>query len=266
MFHSIISRMRGTALVRERESSAALPRIGAAQPATDAERILFISDDEQFRAPLCELLALHGYPDVLGMNSLTALGSSEALANADIAIVDTSVSHAQAVRALRKLKGSSDTSIVVVVANNYTFAGDLASNGDVLLAKPFDPRELVFVVRGMLHSRAHGTARGRESLSAGPVTLHTLLNTATVAAREVGLTGAETRVLEELMTNAGTPVTRDRLTRRALGRAWSPFDRCLDTHINRLRRKLGKDLVGRTPIRTIRGIGYLMLSDWEPRP
>ena len=40
--------------------------------------------------------------------------------------------------------------------------------------------------------------------------MHTLLNTATVAARDVNLTGAEARVLEELVINAGKPVTRDR--------------------------------------------------------
>jgi len=266
MFQATISRTRGVVPVRERESYRAAPSIGAAQPATGAERILFVSDDEQFRAPLCGLLALHGYANVLGMSSLAAFGSSAALTNVDVAIVDTSASCGEALRALRKLKTSDDTSIVVIVANGRTFASrELATNGDVVLAKPFDPRELVFVVRGMLHGRGRSAARGRESLSAGPVTLHALLNTATVAAREVGLTGAETRVLEELMINAGKPVTRDQLTRCALGRPWSPFDRSLDTHMNRLRRKIGKDVVGRTPIRTIRSIGYLMLSEWEPR-
>lgn len=197
--------------------------------------------------------------------SLTALASNDGLANVDIAIVDTSVSYADAVRAFRKLKKGGNTSIVVIVANGYASASaDLATNGDVLLAKPFDPRELLFIVRGMLHLRTGGASPGRDSLSAGPITLHTLLNTATVAAREIDLTGAETRVLEELVINASNPVSRDRLTRRALGRAWSPFDRCLDTHINRLRRKIGEDLCGRTPIRTVRSIGYLLLADWEP--
>jgi DNA-binding response OmpR family regulator len=259
------SRMRGTELAQEERSyGASAVEVGTAQRAAVAERILFISDDEQFRALLCGLLAAHGYSNVLGVDSLTALVSSNARANIDIAIVDTSVSYADAVRAFRTLKKGGNTSIVVIVANGYNSASaDLATNGDVLLAKPFDPRELVFIVRGMLHTR--GATHGRRSLSAGPITLHTLLNTATVATREIDLTGAETRVLEELLINASNPVTRDRLTRRALGRAWSPFDRCLDTHINRLRRKIGEDLRGRTPIRTIRSIGYLMLADWEPR-
>ena len=101
-------------------------------------------------------------------------------------------------------------------------------------------------------------------VSVGPISLAPLLNAATVASREVELTDVETRILHELLLNATHPVTRERLTRRGLMRNWSPDDRTLDTHINRLRRKLGVDTRGRTPIRTITGVGYLLLADWKP--
>ncbi len=87
---------------------------------------------------------------------------------------------------------------------------------------------------------------------------------ATVEAREVEPTDVETRILRELLLEAGSPVSRERLTRRALLRDWSPDDRELDTHINRLRHKLGADGRGRTPLRTVRGVGYLLLAAWEP--
>ena len=260
------SRTLGTVPSRDdRNHGAPQAHVQAVQRATVSERILFISDDEQFRSLLCGLLAAQGCPNVLGVDSLAALDSSNGHANVDIAIVDLSVSYADAARAFRKIKGG-DTSTVVIVANGYNFASaDLATNGDVVLTKPFDPRELMFIVRGMLHVRTRSAPQGRERLSAGPITLHPLFNTVTVAAREIALTGAETRLLEELVINASNPVTRDRLTRRTLGCEWSPFDRRLDTHINRLRRKIGTDPSGRTPIRTIRSIGYLLLTDWEPR-
>src|SRR5512134_3098043 len=111
------SRMRRTGLGQEEWTyGTSAAEVGTAQRATVAERILFISDDEQFRALLCGLLAAHGYPNVLGVDSLTALASSDGLANVDIAIVDTSVSYAEAVRAFRKLKKGGNTSIVVIVA------------------------------------------------------------------------------------------------------------------------------------------------------
>lgn len=229
------------------------------------ERILCISDDEQLRALLCELLAAHGYRRVLGLDNTSVLASSQQLASCELAIVDASTSYAHAVHAFRAVKKSGNAPVVVIGARNYPFDdNDLAASGDVLLSKPFDPRELLFVIRGMLHGRVRNAPQNRDWLSAGPVTLHTLLNSVTVADREIGLTGCETRVLEELLMNASSPVSRDRLTRHALGRDWSPFDRCLDSHINRLRRKIGEDRRGRTPIRSIRGVGYMLVADWEP--
>src|SRR5688572_4240678 len=128
--------MRGTEQVQEGGSHVApTADVRAARRVTVAERILFISDDEQFRALLCGLLAAHGYANVIGLGSFAALVSNSALANVDLAIVDTSVSYAEAVRAFRKLRQGGDTSIVVIVANGYHSASaDLATNGDVLLA------------------------------------------------------------------------------------------------------------------------------------
>ncbi len=59
------------------------------------------------------------------------------------------------------------------------------------------------------------------------------------ASGEVDLTGAEFAVLETLARAAGTVVSRDELSRRALGRRASAFDRSLDVHLSNLRRKLG---------------------------
>ena len=239
---------------------------GGARGVAPRERILFVSDDEQLRALLCRLLLADGYASVLGLDSVTAHTSCSRLSSCDVAIVDISVSYADAMRAFHRIKMSGNAATVVIAARSGGSANaDFPTNVDVLLSKPFDPRELVFIIRAMLNGRARVAPQSREPLSAGPITLHTLLNTATVAAREIDLTGAETRVLEELLVNASNPVTRDRLMRRALGREWAPLDRCLDTHINRLRRKIGDDRQGRTPIRTLRGIGYLLVAEWEPR-
>jgi two-component system, OmpR family, response regulator len=246
---------------------ATLADAGGSRGRVLRERILFVSDDEQLRALLCRLLLADGYASVLGLDSVTAHTSSSRLSNCDVAIVDFSGSYADAVRAFHRIKMIGNAVTVVIAARSSGSANaDFPTNVDVLLSRPFDPRELVFIIRAMLNGRSRGTPPpGREPLSVGPITLHTLLNTATVAAREIDLTGAETRVLEELLVSANNPVTRDRLMRRALGREWIPLDRCLDTHINRLRRKIGDDRQGRTPIRTLRGIGYLLVAEWEPR-
>jgi len=230
-----------------------------------AARILLVSDDAQLRSLLCGLLVAHGYDGVSGFDSRTALAAEQLRVTWDVAIIDVSVPSCSAMRALRALRATIAAIIVIVPKKN----GDatphaLVDGGDVVLGKPFDPRELLLIIRGILEGSSDAEEPSDAPLTVGPISLSPLLNVATVAARELELTAVETRILHELLLNATHPVTRERLTRRALQRTWSPHDRALDTHINRLRRKLGVDQRGRTPIRTITGIGYLLLADWKP--
>lgn len=67
-------------------------------------------------------------------------------------------------------------------------------------------------------------------------------------------------LLNKLMRNAGKPVTRDELARDVLGRPLSPYDRSVDVHISRLRKKLGPDDGGMERIKSIRGAGYVYVS------
>jgi DNA-binding response OmpR family regulator len=227
-----------------------------------AARIVLVSDDEQLRSLLCGLFAAHGYTSVTGLDSKSALTARQREPRWDLAIVDVA---ADANRVLPQLKATSRALVAICAPNNGTAARDVVAGSDVVLGKPFDPRELLLVVRGMLHVDGDGAAASpAAATTAGPITLTTLVNSARVGVREIDLTDVETRILHELLVNASNPVRRERLTRRALLRDWSPDDRALDTHINRLRRKIGPDHRGRTPLRTVRGVGYLLLADWQP--
>jgi DNA-binding response OmpR family regulator len=224
-------------------------------------RILLISDDAQLRLLLSELLLVHGYDVVsIGSAAICACRPSDW----DAAIVDTAAPRAAA-RWLRALEATTRVpTLAIATANSTASAGPLWNRVDAVLHEPLDSRKLMLIMRGLLASCRQGMTRADQSLSKGPLTLHSLLNAATVAGRETSLTEVETRILRELMLAASTPVSRDRLTRCGSGRGWSPDDRCLDTHIKRLRRKLGPDRHGRTPIRTVRGVGYLLLERWQP--
>jgi two-component system response regulator CpxR len=64
---------------------------------------------------------------------------------------------------------------------------------------------------------------------------------------------AEYEILETLMRHAGSVVTRDQITRCLYQRDSTPFDRWIDVHISRLRKKLDR---GSGLIKTVRGTGY----------
>ncbi len=231
-----------------------------------AARIVLVSDDEQLRSLLCGLLLAHGYASVVGIDTRSALAPHSQLSEWDVAVVDTSVSYDDALRALRRLRKTRAATVAIFAKrSNVTTSPELSAGSDVLLGKPFDPRELLLVIRGMLDGKDDAASQSDARVSAGPITLSTLLNHATVGARDIELTGIETRILHELLLNASNPVRRERLMRRALLRE-SSDTRALDRHINRLRSKVGRDRRGRTPIRTVRGVGYILVEHWEPAP
>jgi two-component system response regulator CpxR len=245
------------------------PRLhGAARRTTvDAAmplRLLLVSDDAQLRTLLSQFLSAHGYSVIAESNALPR-GRA---ACCDAAIVDAGKTQLEAARSLRDLRELQRAARVPTVALAAPRRGadseSLWQRVDVVLDKPLDPRKLLLVLRGLFARGARAAAAEQQALTAGPLTLQSLLSSLAIGTREVALTGVETRILRELMLAAGTTVPRDRLARCGSPPGWSPDDRTLDTHVKRLRRKLGTDCGGRTPIRTVRGIGYLLLADWRP--
>jgi len=67
-------------------------------------------------------------------------------------------------------------------------------------------------------------------------------------------------ILEIMVREAGTVVSRDDLSRQALGRRAGAFDRSLDVHLSNLRRKLGPLAGGGERIKTVRGVGYIYVK------
>lgn len=70
------------------------------------------------------------------------------------------------------------------------------------------------------------------------------------------LTSTEFNLLEVLAQHAGTPVSKQELSENGLGRPLARYDRSIDVHVSNLRHKLGLLSDGRSPIQTVRGIGY----------
>lgn|GEM_PF-2453320 len=221
-------------------------------------RILLVSDNAQLRLLLSQLLVAHRY-DAVAVDSSAA---SPSCADLDAAIIDFAAARGAA-RWLRTLDRMAPLPVLAIAADPEAVDEALWKRAEAVLHEPVDARQLLLVMRG-LFAKQRQTARIDEVITAGPLTLHSLLNTVSIETRSVALTDAEKSVLRELMLAAGTTVSRERLTRSSLVREWSPGDRCLDTHIKRLRRKIGNDRHGRTPIRTVRGLGYRLVAEWQP--
>ena len=139
----------------------------------------------------------------------------------------------------------------------------LELGADDYLPKPFNPRELVARIRAILRRVHSGEAATNDALRVGDIELDPATRTVTRAGRPVELTSVEFNLLEVLLREAGKVVTREHLVNVVLSRKFSPFDRSIDMHVSKVRKKLGDTEDGAGHIKTIRSVGYLFA---RPRP
>ena len=143
----------------------------------------------------------------------------------------------------------------------------LEIGADDYLPKPFNPRELVARIRAILRRTQQSASPSLEKIAVGDVELDPAARMVRRAGEPVELTSVEFGMLEALMRAAGQVVTRDQLAQTVLGRKFMPYDRSIDMHVSKLRKKLG-DGEGAERIKTIRGVGYVFArpSDHPNRP
>jgi len=127
---------------------------------------------------------------------------------------------------------------------------------DDYVTKPFSPRELILRVRAILR-RSEAEPQRTPVLRRGALALDAERHRCSVEGVAVDLTAKEFRLLEVLMSRPGHVMTRQRLLDDVWGSDITVTERTIDTHLKRLREKLGAagDL-----IETVRGVGY-RLSD-----
>jgi DNA-binding response OmpR family regulator len=178
----------------------------------------------------------------------------------DVVILDVMLPGGSGFELLKSLREQSRIPVILLTARGEAVdrIRGLEIGADDYVPKPFDPRELVARIRAVLRRSQEIPAEngGEESLNVGDISLSLLARTATCNGVAVELTGAEFNMLELLLRHAGAVVTREELAQAALGRPLSAFDRSVDVHVSRLRKKLGCIPGGEERIRPVRGIGY----------
>ena len=134
----------------------------------------------------------------------------------------------------------------------------LEIGADDYLGKPFNPRELLARIRAILRRTRAGAAGGEpKKIAVGDVEIDLGARTVRKAGEAVELTSLEFNLLEKLLGDAGEVVTREEIAQEILGRRFVAYDRSIDMHVSKLRRKLGRYPDGEERIKSIRGVGYV---------
>jgi DNA-binding response OmpR family regulator len=127
----------------------------------------------------------------------------------------------------------------------------LEFGADDYVTKPFSPREVILRVKAILR---RGEARqDDERLTAGAITIDPARHNVSVEGKRVNLTSIEFKLLCTLIQRRGRVQARDRLLNDVWGYESVIDTRTVDTHVRRLREKLGK---AGTAVETVRGFGY----------
>ena len=120
------------------------------------------------------------------------------------------------------------------------------------ITKPFSPRELILRVRAIL-KRLHGKPEKVNSITAGPIFIDIGKSLVKLNGETLKLTAKEFKLLAELAKTRGNVLSRNEILDRVWGTDVYVTDRTVDTHIRRIREKLGKAV---KYIETVRGFGY----------
>jgi DNA-binding response OmpR family regulator len=221
-----------------------------------------IDDDVELCSMLEAYLARHGFAVTAEHNG--ELGLHRALTDDfSMVLLDVMLPGLDGFEVLRRLRTSSQVSVLLLTARGEDIDRivGLEIGADDYLPKPFNPRELLARIRAILRrSAANKTAIGGKTcikhLSVGGIELDSGARTATCNGVELDLTNVEFELLGALMGSPGQILTREHLTELVLERKFNPFDRSLDMHVSRLRRKLDDAAKLGDQIKTIRSVGY----------
>src|ERR1700710_568664 len=132
----------------------------------------------------------------------------------------------------------------------------LEFGADDYVTKPFSPREIVLRIKAIMR-RGTGEA-AEEKMTIGPISVDPARHHVTVGGKVVRLTSVEFKLLAMLMKRRGRVQARDRLLNEVWGYESIIDTRTVDTHVRRLRKKLGKAAYA---IETVRRFGYRLRED-----
>ena len=221
------------------------------------ERVLIIDDDVE----LCELVAEYLTPEGFEVEAVHngEEGLKRALSGDHVLVVlDVMLPGMSGLDVLRRLRPESRVPVLILTArgDDVDRIVGLEIGADDYLPKPFNPRELVARIRAILRRTQQPASPPLEKITVGDVELDPAARTVRRAGEPVELTSVEFGMLEALMRASGQVVTREQLAQSVLGRKFMPYDRSIDMHVSKLRKKLG-DSDGTERIKTIRGVGYV---------
>ncbi|MCG8456268.1 MAG: response regulator transcription factor [Holophagales bacterium] len=226
-------------------------------------KVLLIDDDIELCTLHKEYLEVEGFEVHMAFDGELGIEKTRK-EQPDIVVLDVMMPGIDGVETLRRIRRTSNVPILMLTArgDDVDRIVGLELGADDYVAKPCTPRELSARLRAILR-RVSPASRVDEKrpVEIGALRVEPARRQASWRGEPLELTSSELNLLEQLARGVGRVVSKEELSERALGRKLTRYDRSIDVHISHLRRKLGQLEDGRSPIQTIRGVGYQLVAD-----
>lgn len=185
----------------------------------------------------------------------------------DVIVLDIMLPTCSGLNVLKEIKRKFHLPVILLSAKGEEtdrIVG-LELGADDYLPKPFNTRELLARIRAVMrrdvYNIQHYINEDEHTITANYIRLIRLKQSAYIGDKKIELTLAEYNILEVLIRNKNLILSRNKLMDLAFGKEHMVFDRSIDVHISKLRSKLGLRSNSHVYIKTVRGMGYMLVDE-----
>lgn len=225
----------------------------------DAAHILVVDDDTRLRELLQRYLSEQGFRVTTGQDAADARAKMQSI-EFDLLVVDIMMPGEDGLALTKSLRETNGVPILLLTAMAETAdrIRGLEFGADDYLSKPFEPRELVLRINAILRRAPQEVRPSEGEIQFGGFTFDLTREELQHNGGFIRLTTAEAALLKALARRAGTAISRQELS---LNSGISDNMRSIDVQVARLRRKIEVDPRYPRHLQTVRGTGYVLMTD-----
>ena len=224
-----------------------------------SQTVLIIEDDRRIANWIKVYFERAGFIAEIAYNGQSGLKAARRLAP-DLIILDLMLPRLSGIEVCNILRNETDVPIIMLTAKetHSDRIKGLDSGADDYIVKPFNPDEVIARAKAVLR---RVQSEVQQSLACGKISLNITTQRVTVNERPVSLSRAQFALLAAFMRHPNQTLSRDQLISLAFKNDFDGFDRAIDDHILRLRKRLRA--AGHQPIETVYGAGYRFDAEEE---
>lgn len=216
------------------------------------QKILVVDDEERMRKLLKDFLSVKGYTILEAENGQKALDIYDMNRDIKLILLDVMMPVLDGWATLRELRKDSKVPVIMLTARgeerDELFGFELGV--DEYISKPFSPKILVARVEALLN-RSYPDQE--ESIEVDGIVIDNVAHQVTIDGKNIDLSMKEFELLKYMISNTNVALSREKILNSVWNYDYYGDSRTIDSHIKKLRKKLGKK---GSHIQTVRGLGY----------